>query len=662
MNNQKYSHSKTSLSQEEKETLLNYNLVKKMIKKNHQKIESVFLELNLLWFIPINILKEQLDFTGSIICDKKPVNPFLDEFFRTWNRLRLEGKQYFSHGKDYFIALDDNIFFLEKVNILFSIISEGLACLKNLIHEDTINLLDTNDKLWFFGLLDYIKHSLISVFNTLISQEKLGIFNFDNKKYQQLRAEMQLFTGKFLQEYYNFIVNKEAFEITIKDIDDLLLTTNQTILFLQEKNNKFLQISYPECNHPLTILSSVYLMSIDHPSTDIIIAMPSGWTEWGYALQYVYNFWIHKNNIPKLCLFPLSLHSIKQEFWENQSVPIEEEISQRLKHHIPSTTTEGKNLFIIDDNSSTWKTISLLINQLYNNNNPKSIAAAVIEADIKRSIVDKNSEKRTHIADHSLYQYSTNILPISTTLFPKNDLKEIKGKEILKNHYHTKIENASSIEERIENILYFDVINIPAKDILKNISDENDIIRSFRHTFLSNFYPCQIFYQNKEYPSVEHCYLSQKFDLPKLNTTVSEEEKQELNNLLKSKGQSIPIEDFTNLYTNPIFPSWNIKSITTKLVERGYEDPTWNTRKLPTMINLVRQKFSKHNELKEQLLATQDKYLLEGNDRWDTYRWFSQGIWSNYLWRILMTVRAILQEKIKIPMFSTKNSPLPEKY
>ena len=48
MNNQKYSHSKTSLSQEEKETLLNYNLVKKMIKKNRQKIESVFLELNLL--------------------------------------------------------------------------------------------------------------------------------------------------------------------------------------------------------------------------------------------------------------------------------------------------------------------------------------------------------------------------------------------------------------------------------------------------------------------------------------------------------------------------------------------------------------------------------------------------------------------------------------
>ena len=47
MNNQKYSHSKTSLSQEEKETLLNYNLVKKMIKKNRQKIESVFLELNL---------------------------------------------------------------------------------------------------------------------------------------------------------------------------------------------------------------------------------------------------------------------------------------------------------------------------------------------------------------------------------------------------------------------------------------------------------------------------------------------------------------------------------------------------------------------------------------------------------------------------------------
>ena len=95
MNSQKYSHSKTFLSQEEKETLLNYNLVKKMIKKNRQKIESVFVELNLLWFIPISTLKEQLDFTGSIICDKKPVNPFLDKFFRTWNRLRIEGNSIF---------------------------------------------------------------------------------------------------------------------------------------------------------------------------------------------------------------------------------------------------------------------------------------------------------------------------------------------------------------------------------------------------------------------------------------------------------------------------------------------------------------------------------------------------------------------------------------
>ena len=47
MNSQKYSHSKTFLSQEEKETLLNYSLVKKMIKKNRQKIENVFLEVNL---------------------------------------------------------------------------------------------------------------------------------------------------------------------------------------------------------------------------------------------------------------------------------------------------------------------------------------------------------------------------------------------------------------------------------------------------------------------------------------------------------------------------------------------------------------------------------------------------------------------------------------
>lgn len=651
-----HSHPKASLSQQQKEILLDYNLVRKMIEKNRQKIEDIFMELNLQWFIPINTLKKQLDFTGSIICDTPPVNWFLDSFFKTWNRLRKEGKQYLSHGKDYFVALDDNIAFSYKINTLFSIISEGLVSLKNLMHKETIISLNTNDKLWFLGLIDYIKHSIISIFNTLISQEKLGIFNFDNQKYQKLRMDTQPLIGKFLKEYYNFIVNKKDFKITIKDIDDLLLIMHEITLFLQEENNNTFQVPYPECNHPLTILSSVYLMSIDHPSTDIIIAMPSGWTEWGYALQYVYNFTTSEKNIPQLSLFPLSLHSIKQEFWENQSMLIEEEISNWIKHHIPSNITEGKNIFIVDDNSSTWKTISLLINQLYNNNNkPKTIVASVIEADIKRSIIDKDSSKRTHIADHSLYQYSTNILPVSTVLFPKNDLKEIKGKDVLKKHYLTKIKNATSIEERIENILYFDVINTPVKEVLKNISDENNIIKSFRHTFLSNFYPCLISYQDKEYPSVEHCYLSQKFNLSNLNKVVSEEEKQELNSLLKSKGQSIPLDDFTNLYTNPVFPSWNVKTITTKLVKWGYEDPRWNERKLSTMISLVRQKFSKHDELKEQLLTTQDKYLLEWNDRWDVYRWFSEGIWSNYLWRILMIVRSIFQKKLQIPDFSIKS-------
>lgn len=65
----------------------------------------------------------------------------------------------------------------------------------------------------------------------------------------------------------------------------------------------------------------------------------------------------------------------------------------------------------------------------------------------------------------------------------------------------------------------------------------------------------------------------------------------------------------------------------------------WRDIKLDIMQDLVTQKFTNNQELKQMLLATGEAILEEGNDWGDTFWGICDGIGENHLGKILMKTR-----------------------
>lgn len=137
------------------------------------------------------------------------------------------------------------------------------------------------------------------------------------------------------------------------------------------------------------------------------------------------------------------------------------------------------------------------------------------------------------------------------------------------------------------------------------------IIKEFKgeFRFLSNFYPTHVIYDGRSYLSVEHAYQAAKchdvlmrkqFRVPGLTAGEA-----------KKLGRTVTIR------------------------------PDWENVKWYIMQSLVLDKFYRHSELREKLLATQFSKLEEGNTWGDTY-WgvdLATGKGDNHLGYILMDIR-----------------------
>jgi ribA/ribD-fused uncharacterized protein len=73
--------------------------------------------------------------------------------------------------------------------------------------------------------------------------------------------------------------------------------------------------------------------------------------------------------------------------------------------------------------------------------------------------------------------------------------------------------------------------------------------------------------------------------------------------------------------------------------------PDWEQVKVGIMEQLVRLKFTTHSSLRDQLLATGDAELLEGNTWKDTFWGVCRGQGRNELDKILMKVRSELAKE-----------------
>lgn len=130
------------------------------------------------------------------------------------------------------------------------------------------------------------------------------------------------------------------------------------------------------------------------------------------------------------------------------------------------------------------------------------------------------------------------------------------------------------------------------------------------YRFLSNFYLADVELDGLPYKSTEHAYQAAK--------TLNEEERLQIRESAKCG---------------------DAKRLGQKVTMRS----DWEEVKLGIMKDLVRQKFTKHPDLKEKLLATGDAYLEESNTWSDCWWGVCNGKGQNHLGKILMEVRKELQ-------------------
>ncbi len=133
-----------------------------------------------------------------------------------------------------------------------------------------------------------------------------------------------------------------------------------------------------------------------------------------------------------------------------------------------------------------------------------------------------------------------------------------------------------------------------------------------KYHFLSNFYIAPAEYEGVIYPSSEAAYQAAK--------SLDPEERKIFLALrpgqAKRKGKQLRIR------------------------------PDWENVKIPIMTTIVRDKFVRNPELGDQLLATENKELIEGN-HWDDDFWgVVDGVGENNLGKILMIIRAELRARI----------------
>jgi N-glycosidase YbiA len=132
---------------------------------------------------------------------------------------------------------------------------------------------------------------------------------------------------------------------------------------------------------------------------------------------------------------------------------------------------------------------------------------------------------------------------------------------------------------------------------------------SGEYRFLSNFWPCPIFFEGYIYPTVEHAYQAAK--------TVSDADRTKIRNA-KTAG------------------------VAKKLGKSVVLRPGWDGMKIGAMYEMLIQKFA-FPYLADELLATGDAELIEGNYWGDTF-WGQCpiGTGHNHLGKLLMKIRGEL--------------------
>ena len=491
------------------------------------------------------------------------------------------------------------------------------------------------------GIADYIKNSVLTVFNSFVYGEKVGRYKFDQLIYQRLRANgadlvaaaVELFYGELTGHYKR---SRKAYDYITENMNIFEGLKKRIIESYEDGVFSSRHLTRPEAAHPVVIAGAAAgYTQFSKIAPELIVGMPSGSTELAYAHAFAQS--VMKGRKVPVLLFPVSLHSVKHDFDVNDNHKAIDQFRSMFassnKHLI-----EKKSVLIVDDNSSTGNTIDCVV-QAFSNLKPLSMDVAVAEADTVRSLLNLNNPERKNIASVLTYNHSINILPVSRVIHPKNDLKEIMERRkviaCIKDRY---LQDDASLSKTIIGMVFKDMVSRKTSLVIDSMHTD-DIIANFRHTFLSNFALVDINYNQADYKSVEHAYQSMKFDGDDISK-ISSKHFEQINRKLIKRGVTIQREDLSNPFLQPNISAGTSKVIGNQLRILGYVREDWDFLKVPTMTDLLILKFSNtkfYNLLKE----TGEKYLVEGNDWGDTFWGVDGGRGRNVLGRLLMKIRCL---------------------
>ncbi len=401
-------------------------------------------------------------------------------FFSTERRFAKKGSDYILRGSNYLVSIDPTLEVRQKLEILWRDFDDAVDALS--LDGGAIS---SSHYVEQSATLDYMKNAAITLFNALIQEEKIGKFRLNDVEYRALRDSAIHLARHSVQAYYAHLIGRNgdyfsAFSKVVERHEAFREVTDYVEQQYSEGVFSSRFFTRPEAGHPLVIAASVYATAQTvEPLPDTVIGLPSGGTELAFAQQYAYEALRHHET--EFVLIPLSLHSIKDAFGTDEFT--RDGFLEFLRSK--EEKIRDKHLLIVEDNSSTGRTIQLLYDMLTELYNVDRVTVSVAEADLIRTDINSEAKHRTHVASNLVYVHAVNILPISRTLHPKVDLKEVAEERRLAWEYRRRLEGAENDAERMMYRSFVTLCEHPTQEILEKLDNENAIHSGTRSSRIS---------------------------------------------------------------------------------------------------------------------------------------------------------------------------------
>ncbi|MFG6611363.1 NADAR domain-containing protein [Sulfitobacter sp. 1A12057] len=570
---------------------------------------------------------------GSVTLDISAFNSTSPLFFRRSRRATEFRNRIHLRGARYTISANPTYELRQKLATYQEDYEEGLLALEGKL-----------DYIYRLGVADYVKNSVLTMLNSFLYEEKIGHYHLEKPAYQSLRREGQNLAQASVDLFYGTMgriktMTEQSHRYLIEHTETFKKL--QAHILQEYKNGVFSSrhMTRPEASHPLVNTGAALRNAWINKQPQLIVGLPAGSTELSLLQATAYRL-IRRVNMQVL-LVPVSLHSIKHDF-DGKSQTGASSIQRFLRGG--KVNLKGKNILVVDDNSSTGRTIQLVADSLSSVGARPFRYPAIAEADLIRSQLDRSNSTRSKIADRSCYNNAVSVLPVSKRIYPKGDLRQLSESRKMAKCISDRYLNATSnLQRKIVGRVYIDLVQNPTERFIEEL-DPSRQIDSFRKTFLSNFHEVPIRYLGRNYLSVEHAYQAMKFTDDGL-ASVTEHHLDIINKHLAPRGVSVTTDDLPNLFIDPAFSAGSSKVAANQLRILGYVREDWDDVKAGIMCQLLIQKFS-NEKLYKLLLETSDKYLIEGNDWGDTYWGVCGKRGRNVLGRMLMEIRRLDRKEL----------------